>query len=169
MNDRITITPTQNSQGFKLLSKSSSHSFQEEKKESLDLPGIRDWMGKLWVPTYLPAGLVLKNTSAIKEHALHINFERMSPKSILDIMESPKSANLHIPSSTYLSIVVHGQNGFIVRGSWVYTPSNMQWQESICLWLTFEIDSWIISLTGIPAKTWSEQELIKIAESMKEY
>lgn len=169
MNNRITINESENII-FKVPSKPPKSGIQMEKKVSLDLREIRDSMGSLWIPTYLPNDYELKNTDAIKGHALHLCFEKQSPKSILIIMESPKPANLHILPNTYKPVTIRGQRGFIVFGGWgKASSSRVQWKTSFCLWLIFEINEWIVSLAGVPAKAWSEQELVKVAESIREY
>lgn len=170
MDSTITVTPVLNQEiRLPVPFKESDSKIMSETRESLDLSGTRDLMGKLWIPTYLPEGYQLCNIKAIKGHSLNIIFEKLSPKSNLQIMESPKPANLHIMPGKYQSVYVRGQTGYLVKGTWVKGSSGTSWQDSISLWLMFNIEDWIVMLNGTPAKAWSEEELIKIAESMKEY
>jgi hypothetical protein len=169
MNNRIQITSVPNYKTRSTPFQLSKSIVQTGGKESLDLPGIKDWMGRLWIPTYLPDGYELEKTDATREVALHLHFRNPDKKSKLILYESPKPADLHIPHDTYQQVLVRGQTGFLVSGAFVHNQNYSKWQESLCLYLVFEIDGWTINLMGLPAKEWSGEELVKIAESLKTY
>ena len=170
MNNTITITPilNQNIQ-YPVSFKQSEHGFLNKMQVSLDLPNTKKVMGKFWIPTYVPEDYQLTNSNAIKYHSLNLIFKKLSSKSILQIMESPRPANLHIMPDKYQTVTVRGQSCYLVKGTWYKSATTTNWGDNLCLWLVFNIEDWIVMLNGIPAKAWSEEELIKIAESMREY
>jgi hypothetical protein len=171
MNSRITVTPVKTIIAPKL---SLNGPVKKETSSSLDLVGVRETMGKLWLPTYIPPGYELKNTNVKKERAVYLFFDNLSLKSNLTILETPNLVKLNIPPEKHRPVNVHGQTGILVLGMWMQSitatsnePAN--WSDEVCLELFYEIEGWVIRLLGTPAKAWSEQELIKIAESMTQY
>ena len=169
----ISVTPTDHPPRLENILESPIQGKRSE-KISLDLSEIKALMGKLWIPTYLPFGIELIQTDATKGHDLHICFTNSAfDHSYFIISESPKSANMHIPMDTYKTVTVRNKSGLIILGNWGLQQNNgakeTRWIPSVSTTLLFEIDGWTIMMTGTPAKAWSEEELIKIAESMREY
>ena len=133
---------------------------------------LKNLLGRLWVPSYLPAGYKPYFTQLDSGGDVILVYD--SPlTSMFYVREYPYAVELNYPEDVVQEATVNGEKAYLVRGSWMSqgVPPNQTivWNKNQSLSLYFYLDGWTISIAGKDANTWYPEELFKIAESLQLY
>ncbi len=138
-----------------------------ERQVGLGFTEIKNTMGHLFLPTYLPDGFRLIWTLTIKDRELALRFIKDKSHPFLLIIETPNEAQDRALLNKLKRIKIASKDAYIIHGNW--EPNGMNYSEWVSTQLYFNLGDWVIVLQGVPAASWSDEELIKIATSFKEY
>jgi hypothetical protein len=137
------------------------------------LDTVKQRMGKLWVPTYLPEGYSLAYTAVNGNWLVYLTYHKTNSIADLYLEIIPGGVDYRYPSGTVEEYMINNNKAYLVRGAWVRTVSGLTyvdtWLGYKSLNLFFKFDDWVIVLRGEWANSWTREELIKIAESLKAY
>jgi predicted transglutaminase-like cysteine proteinase len=133
---------------------------------------VKQRLGKLWLPSYLPAGYKLSSSWLLRDGSVDFVYQK-SLSSDLEILEYSSGGEMEFPEDTVSEVMVNGDLAYLVRGGWTMQGTlpnrTLTWNNNQALTLYFNLDGWIITVRGFWADSWTEEELIKIAESLTPY
>ena len=78
---------------------------------------------------------------------------------------------MSIPADSVEEVAVNGATGYLVHGTY-YRPtptSKLVWNIERQVSLFFPLDGWVMEIMTFQPQFWSNEELIKIAESLQPY
>lgn len=135
-----------------------------------DLTTVKQRMGKLFVPSYLPEGFTLKRVYVSGNWKASLHYMTSTcPQILLQIHMFTNGADFKFPQGTVEKVAVNGNTAYLVTGNWVgYLDNPVAWEESETLQLMFSLGGLVIDFQGSNAADWTADELIKIAESLHE-
>jgi hypothetical protein len=141
---------------------------------NLQNPGhdaIKNRMGKLWLPAYLPQGYVEASASVGGNWSAWLTYYREGSYAFLMVHELADSVDLRFPENTIEEVPIHDKTAYLVRGGWNGNPANWweSWDPDAQVCLFFEQDGLVFTIYGIKSGDWISEELIKMAESMTPY
>jgi hypothetical protein len=131
------------------------------------------------VPTYLPSGFSYEH-AAIRElpdRGVFLTFQAQDSGAVLNIRMLPKGipAQLQVKEGSSKAVSIGNHQGYLLRGIWGQQQASdgsalkSGWIEDVALQLFFEHSGQVIALVAIPARFITEEELIKVAESLQPY
>jgi hypothetical protein len=135
---------------------------------NLDFAALKQSLGQLWLPEYLPYGLRFQDTSLIQAQSLRVTYSIGNV--ILMITQTPCDVDLKYNKGSTEAISINGHPGYLVRGNWEGYP---QYWSTRQLQIVLNIDGWIVVMSASSGASsslqWTAGELTKVAESLKSY
>jgi len=148
------------------------------------LTEVKGKVGPLLVPSYLPEGLSLESSRVydfgamvppcvvfyssrgIHPKQLHVSIKTLAPKERWPLRVQVKPGSFKPISNGTIT-------GYLIRGAWVgihngSNPVEVVWADSP-IRILFWKDGQFVEVMGTSAKDFTEEELIKVAESLKPY
>ena len=141
----------------------------------LDFLGIKQVMGALWVPQFLPQGWEIVQTMASPDYMIVLTYNKPGSHGSLVLTEFWKPAELTYPSGNVKEVVVGNAPGYFVYGGWAVIvnspeqPNATTWKKDNSLNLIFEFEGHNIQLSSTPSGSLTEEELLSIALSLQAY
>ena len=133
---------------------------------------VKRSLGKLWLPSYLPSGYNLSDSWLLGNAGVDFVYQKIF-SSDLEIVEYRNGGEMEFPENTVKEVMVKGDVAYLVKGGRTMqgAPPNRTfvWNHNQELTLYFSLDGRIITVRGFWADSWTEEELIKIAESLTPY
>jgi predicted transglutaminase-like cysteine proteinase len=133
---------------------------------------IKQSMGILWLPAYLPDGYKLFDTTLYNGNWVYFTYRKIGGPG-LEIWEYPYSASFSVPEDVVKEVTVNGNKAYLVYGYWAVQGTSPTyttvWNNKLFLKLYFSLDGCFITIQGTWVDSWDPQELIKIAESLQPY
>lgn len=136
----------------------------------------------LWIPTHLPSGFSIEGAyvQPAPVHSGDQDSEWTSPRLVFDngdgtrlvISANPTEPHTYVGEGSIKSVSIGEGTGYVIRGGWFFsvdrsgTVTEKGWDENIALELKFVRDDRVITIRSSPAAAISEEDLIRIAESL---
>lgn len=151
-------------------------------ESNLTLEQLKQKMGRLWIPGYIPPGFVFKSASATVGYDAFINYQLKSSE-FLNISETPRppiGGKPSYPEDKMEAVTVSGYSGYLVHGGWVNViqpgtelPTvpdikNAVWNDTWMAQLWLNIDGWGVNFM-VAGTGWTDEMLLQIASSLYEY
>lgn len=151
----------------------------------VSLKTARRFLGNLWLPNYLPEGFDIDNAGVTNSDREHPDLIFLSSKSgkeygqiILSVHRAEAYTHEYVPTdyeSRVTSVDLDGSSGLMIRGNWVMqlnedgTIRSAGWDDMYTRRLILRDPTLgqVITLDVIPAQLVTEEELIRIAQSLK--
>lgn len=155
------------------------------------LSEVKDEAGSLLMPTYLPQGLSYDQAFVSQPHPPNdrrfkgeppqeLIFSKQGERgthfvSIISSSPPPSPLPVKVKEGSFKPVSVDGNPGYVIRGGWgarVDASSgsvDVGWMEDAGLALVFIRDGELARVKGTPASAFTEEELIKVAESLELY
>lgn len=150
------------------------------------LKNIRRFLGKLWLPTYLPTGFDMERVEVTNMNREHPDLifpcnkpeENVFGQIVLTVHRSEAYGHEYVPldhESHVVAVGIEGKHGFIIRGGWLIELSedgsvqNVGWNNDHTRRLVLSDDraSQIITLDAIPASLITEDDLVRVGASLQ--
>ncbi|GEM_PF-3365065 len=151
-------------------------------ESGLTLDQLKQKMGRLWIPGYIPPGYVFKSASATVGYDAFIQYQ-FKNSSFLNISETPRppiGGKPSYPEDKMEAVTVNGYSGYLVHGGWlsvvqsgatlppVPDTKNAVWNDTWMAQLWLNIDGWGVNFL-VTGTGWTDEMLIQIASSLYEY
>jgi hypothetical protein len=133
------------------------------------LDSVKQRMGKLWIPTYLPDGYSLARTYVTGNCGVRLTYQKDDSPNYLCLDELVCSADMRFPAGTVEKVMVSNNQAYLVHGNWINQNGIDIWSNDEALQLYFSLEGWLVGLQGYRSSYWTAEELIKVAESLKAY
>jgi len=136
----------------------------------LDLDTIKQTFGSFLLPAYLPDGYeLIADTTVIEARSLLLVFRNSKTHTDLLLTQDVVPSDMKYPTGTVEEVTVRGARAYLVHGNWGTYLGERTWRADVSLGLLFQQNRFNIILQGAPARAWTAEELIKIAESLALY
>ena len=143
------------------------------KSKNSSLDEIKQHLGELWLPTFLPLGYTFYFGAAYYSQeiwSLELGFQTETGSQLL-VEETPGVETMQVssfPFGTVEQVTVNNQTAYLVNYTYAFGNGTSTVFKT-ALMLLFNQGSLAIRLAVTPADSLAEEQLIKIAESLVEY
>jgi hypothetical protein len=162
-----TLLPTNRFDNVKLPAIQATGWFEGEiNLTDASLDAVKQRVGRLWVPTYLPKGATLMKATATGNWEYSLQYKN------LNIHVYSGGADMQFPLGTAEKVTVGTNTGYFIRGQWERNGDAYVWNADWPSYLMFSLDGWWFRFEGslrFESSSLSSEELIKIAESLRPY
>ena len=144
-------------------------------------------MSKLFLPAYLPPGYGLSRLSVSGNWSMSLMYHNPDSTADFYIFESPSGIDMVYPPEVVEEVTVNGSKAYLLHGAY-YQGTSMTvtiagtgtyvlssgssgsiWSADLGVSLYFPLDGWVITIRAQQPASWTTQDLIKIAESLRAY